>query len=101
MGFQDAETMSNQAWDFWLRIERGDVLAPDEWRSVLMAAEVVFSSDVVGSGLDWPITTGISDAESIAILRGLQRKLPRWRGSIQFNVTDAGIKLADPDRPQI
>jgi hypothetical protein len=67
----------------------------------LLAAESVFASDVVGSGLDWPTTTGIPDAESIAILRGLQRKLPRWRGSTQFTVNDAGhVTISDRERPQ-
>jgi hypothetical protein len=42
---------------------------------VLLAVEVVFVSDVVGAGVDWPIATGISDVDSIATLRRLQRKL--------------------------
>jgi hypothetical protein len=71
------------------------------WRQVLLAVEVVFASDVVGSGLDWRITSGISDEESIAILRGLQRKLPRWRGSMQFSTSDTGKgTISDPERPQ-
>ena len=43
-------------------------------RSLLMT-EVVFASDVVGSGMEWTITTGLTDQETIATLRGLQRKL--------------------------
>ena len=100
MGFSGAKEMSREAWELWERIERNDQLSPEEWRKVLLAVEVVFASDVVGSGVDWPTTTGISDADSIAALRGLQRKLPRWRGSVQFKVSDSGeVSLADPDRP--
>jgi hypothetical protein len=77
LGFSGAKNMAAEAWRFWQRIDAGDVLAPDEWRSVLLAAEIVFVSDVVGSGLDWATTSGIPDSEALAILRGLQRKLPR------------------------
>ncbi len=67
---------------------------------MLLAVEIVFASDVVGSGLDWATTSGIPDEESIAILRRLQRKLPRWRGSFQFKVNDLGkAEILDPERP--
>lgn len=93
--------MSRETWALWKRIEAGEVLSSQDWRRVLLAAESVFASDVVGSGLDWPITTGIPDAEAIAILRGLQRKLPRWRGSVQFSTSDTGkVTISDPERPQ-
>ena len=101
LGFTSATTMSSETWALWERIESGEVLTSRDWRQVLLAAEVVFASDVVGSGLDWPITSGIPDAESIGILRGLQRKLPRWRGSTQFTINDSGdITVSDPERPQ-
>lgn len=73
--------MSQETWALWRRIEANEVLSSQDWRRVLLAAETIFTSDVFGSGLEWPITSGIPDAESIAILRGLQPKLPRWRGS--------------------
>lgn len=101
LGFTSAATMSRETWALWERIEAGQALSAQDWRRVLLAAEVVFASDVVGSGLDWPITSGIPDAESIAILRGLQRKLPRWRRSTQFAVDDSGhVTVSDPERPQ-
>lgn len=77
VGFSSAERMSAEAWDLWQRIEADEALTPSDWRRVLLAAEIVFVSDVVGSGLDWAITSGIPDAEALAVLRGLQRKLPR------------------------
>lgn len=99
LGFTDAEAMPSEAWELWRRIERREDLGHEDWRRVLLAAEVVFVSDVVGSGLDWSITSGIPDEEAIAILRGLQRKLPRWRGSIQFRIEADGVRLTDPERP--
>lgn len=100
MGFTSAESLSREAWALWTRIEAGEALTVGEWRQALLAVEVVFASDVVGSGLDWRITSGISDEESIAILRALQRKLPRWRGSVQFTTDDAGkVTISEPERP--
>lgn len=80
-------------------IEAGEPLSRQDWQRVLLATEVVFASDVYGAGLDWSIVTGISDADTIVRLRGLQRKLPRWRASFQFRVNDGGTTIDDPQRP--
>lgn len=50
-----------------------------DWMRVLLATEVVFASDVLGSGIDWEATSGLSDEDSIAILRRVQRKLAGLR----------------------
>jgi hypothetical protein len=50
-------------------------LSPLDWTRALAATEFVFASDVFGSGCDWSATTGLSDIETITLLRGLQRKL--------------------------
>jgi hypothetical protein len=77
-------------------------LTAEDWRRALLAVEVVFVSDVVGSGLDWRFTSGFSDAQTIEIVRRLQRKLPRWRGSAQFTQDDSGhVSILDPDRPHL
>ena len=100
MGFTSADSLPDEAWALWERIEAGDALAADDWRRVLLAAEIVFVSDVVGSGLDWEVTTDFSDKEAIAILRGLQGKLPRWRDSVQFTLNETGdAEINDPERP--
>ncbi|MFE0630874.1 hypothetical protein ACFW3D_28430 [Streptomyces sp. NPDC058864] len=39
--------------------------------------EIVFVRDLVGSGVEWPITTGTDDDATLRILRGIQRKLAR------------------------
>jgi hypothetical protein len=52
-------------------------LTPRDWTRVLLLTEIVFASDVVGSGRDWPTTTGLSDAESLLLLRSVQRKIRR------------------------
>ena len=45
------------------------------WTRALLATEVVFVSDVVGSGSDWQGTVGWVDDATMSILRQLQRKL--------------------------
>lgn len=48
-----------------------------DWLRTLLATEIVFASGLVGSGSDWPITVGVSDEDTIRMLRGLQRKIKR------------------------
>jgi hypothetical protein len=100
LGFTDAANLAREAWALWGEIDRSSALTADDWRRVLLAVEVVFVSDVVGSGLDWRFTSGFGDAQTIAVVRGLQRKLPRWRGSAQFTVDrDGDVTILDGERP--
>lgn len=75
MGFGSAATMPSECERLWERIDAGESLDAQDWRRVMVTAEVAFASDVVGVGIDWEIVSPFSDEESIAILRGLQRKL--------------------------
>jgi hypothetical protein len=102
MGFTSARLLASEAWALWKRIEAGEGLSVADWRRTLLAVEIVFVSDVVGSGLDWRFTSGLSDEESILTLRRLQRKLPRWRGSAQFVIGDGGeVMICAPERPEL
>jgi hypothetical protein len=56
-------------------LEGGEPMSQLDWTRLVFATEIVFASEVVGSGLDWSTTSGMSDEESIVVLRGLQRKL--------------------------
>jgi hypothetical protein len=53
----------------------GAHLTEEDWRRTLLATEIVFISDVVGAGTDWEVTTGLSDEETIKVLRAIQRKV--------------------------
>jgi hypothetical protein len=99
MGFSDRTRLSTEVGRLIGALDARDALSPEDWQRVLVATEVVFASDVFGSGLDWPVTTGISDAATIALLRAVQRKMPRWRGSYQFSVEDGTVTVTDPNRP--
>ncbi|VVJ24921.1 Uncharacterised protein [Amycolatopsis camponoti] len=50
-------------------------LAPADWARMLIATEIVFVSDLAGTGFEWPTTTGFDDGATIGVLRGVQRKL--------------------------
>jgi|SRR5580765_5960855 len=100
MGFTDAASLSTQTWALWGQIDSSSSLSAADWRRALLAVEIVFISDVVGSGLDWRFTSGFSDAETVDVIRRLQRKLPRWRSSAQFTLDrDGTVTIRDQERP--
>ena len=83
MGFTGLDSFSGDVMRLRSALKRHDALSDRDWRRVLIAAEIGFASDVMGSGLDWPTATGFSDTETIALLRAVQRKMPRCRASFQ------------------
>jgi hypothetical protein len=60
-------------------VGRGEPLTELDWARVLFLSEVIWGSSLVGAALDFEIVTGFSDAEAIAVLRSLQRKIGNWR----------------------
>ncbi|GKT32127.1 hypothetical protein ADUPG1_006350 [Aduncisulcus paluster] len=56
-------------------IEEALPLSDLDWARVLLLTEICFASSLIGSGLDFPIVTGIPDQEAITTLRSLQRKI--------------------------
>lgn len=98
-GFKDAVRLREETRALWQKIEQAGSLTAGDWRRAMLAVEIVFISDVVGSGLDWRFTSGFSDEETIEIVRRLQRKLPWWRGSWQFTRSDGHLSILDSERP--
>jgi hypothetical protein len=78
MGFASVDDLFAQTDRLTSAIAAGAMSRLD-WMRVLLATEVVFASDVLGSGIDWEATSGLSDEDSIAILRRVQRKLAGLR----------------------
>ncbi|WP_091100448.1 hypothetical protein [Micromonospora citrea] len=78
MGFQDqADLHHGEGRRLIAALDRREPLTGSQWRKLLLSTEIVFASDVVGSGCDWSITTGLSDEETIKLLRVVQRKVAR------------------------
>ena len=70
--------------DLLVQVERiGDSLRARQplsrldWLRALLATEVCFVSNIVGPGLDSHITSGVSNEETIRLLRSVQRRLTR------------------------
>src|SRR4051812_12139335 len=47
-------------------LSSGELLAPADWRRALLATELAFASDLVGSAVDWPTTTGFTPSSCCA-----------------------------------
>jgi hypothetical protein len=77
MGFESVKHLHSERPRLLAAIQDAQPLSRQDWRRVLLLAEVVFASDVVGSGVEWETTTGLSDEGTIHVLRGIQRKLVR------------------------
>ncbi|WP_409464828.1 hypothetical protein [Amycolatopsis sp. GA6-003] len=77
MGFRSVADLLEDGRRLRTALAASEPLSPQDWRRVVAATEIVFASDVFGSGLDWSITTGFSDEQTINILRRLQRTIGR------------------------
>lgn len=77
MGFQDQADLFNDGDRLIAMLETSDPMTPLDWARTILATEIVFASNLVGSGRDWSITTGFSDSETLASLREIQGKVPR------------------------
>ena len=74
MGFASVQDLFDSTRRLAGAIAAGSALSAADWLRVLLATEVVFASNTIGSGHDWTSTTGLSDAESLLALRSVQRK---------------------------
>ncbi|WP_406067147.1 hypothetical protein OG372_00245 [Streptomyces sp. NBC_01020] len=77
MGFADERDLLDQCRRLQLALTDDIPLAQVDWARALLATEIVFVSDLVGSGVEWSTTTGLSDESTIRTLRSIQRKLGR------------------------
>jgi hypothetical protein len=75
MGFVDARDLPDQCRILSRALGDDDPIKPVDWARTLLAAEIVFVSDLVGSGVEWQTTTGLTDEATLPILRAIQRKL--------------------------
>jgi hypothetical protein len=77
IGFTSTDDFFEQSRRVEACLDRGVSMPIDDWRRTLLTTEVVFASDIVGSGIEWETTTGVQDATALQLLRSLQRKLAR------------------------
>lgn len=83
MGFAGYDDFHEQIEQRLLPLLRAEeYLTRLDWWRTLLATEIVFASDLVGSGSDWPDTVGMSDDDTIRLLRSVQRKVIREVGGL-------------------
>jgi len=75
LGFSGTDELWNEGERLMDLLQEGAAMRRVDWLRVVLSTEVVFMSAMMGSGLDWCITTGLSDFETMVLLRGIQAKL--------------------------
>ncbi|MEV7601360.1 hypothetical protein AB0O91_28735 [Kitasatospora sp. NPDC089797] len=75
MGFGNVQDLLDQCRRLRTALKDDSPIAPADWARILLAVEIVFVSDLMGSGVEWSTTTGLSDESTIRTLRSIQRKL--------------------------
>jgi hypothetical protein len=76
MGFGSVDGLFAETDRLVRSLDEHEPLSAVDWVRVLRSTEVVFASDVVGSGTDWVHTVGVTDVETITLLRAVQNKIP-------------------------
>jgi hypothetical protein len=75
MGFESVGDLLAQTRRIAAALRSDETLMPIDWARAMLSAEIVFASDLSGSGVDWRTTTGYTDEYTIRIIRSIQRKL--------------------------
>jgi hypothetical protein len=75
MGFRDVANLFEDGGRIARDLHARRPLSRRDWTRALLATEIVFASDVLGSGTEWPDTTGLDDQETLQTLRSIQYKL--------------------------
>jgi hypothetical protein len=75
MGFIDVLDLRASGETIARQLESGGMLSRLDWSRCLLSSEIVFASVSMGSALEWPVVSGLSDEETLQILRSIQEKL--------------------------
>jgi hypothetical protein len=75
MGFDGVQHLFAETDRLVAALDRKTPLSRHDWLRVLLATEIVFASDAIGSGSEWSDTTGLSDLKTLRLLRSIQSKL--------------------------
>lgn len=77
MGFGGLEKFKAEIDVLIDALQRKLAMTRFDWARALLAVEIVFASDVIGSGSDWAVTTGIEESTALETLRAVQGKLSK------------------------
>ena len=79
MGFAGLQDFFRERERILARVEAGQPLTIRDWSRALFATELIFASDLLGTGSEWTVIQGGDDGEWMWVLRRLQAKLPASR----------------------
>jgi hypothetical protein len=79
LGLSDWDEFDNLTERLENAVKSGEPLTDLDWARTLFLTEICWASNLVGSGLDFSIVTGIDDAEAVTLLRSIQRKVSSSR----------------------
>jgi hypothetical protein len=88
MGFTDVQDLFRETNRILPELDSGHELSRWDWTRTLIATEIVYASDVIGSGAEWTETTGLDDRRSLEVLRNIQHKLSRIRVPLGPRIMD-------------
>src|SRR5207253_164354 len=69
MGFASVRNLFSESERILAELNARRPLSRWDWSRTLIATEIVFASDVMGTGSEWPDTTGLDDVRSFQVLR--------------------------------
>lgn len=79
MGFASLEDLQEDGDRIADAIADVQPLPVRDWTRAMAATEIVFASDVLGTGSEWTVLQAGTNSYWIGVLRSLQRKVPRGR----------------------
>ncbi|SDD15675.1 hypothetical protein [Glycomyces harbinensis] len=79
IGFADADSMVKRCEELANQVRQYDRIDETDLARSQLACEILFSSDIHGSGLDWEATSGFDDRDAIQLLRQIQVKMLNLR----------------------
>ena len=79
MGFSGIDELLDESERIITSIQAHQPLTVRDWTRALHSTELIFISDLVGTGSEWTVIHGQSDGYWIDVLRRLQHKVPTDR----------------------
>lgn len=75
IGFRDFADLVEESRRIREMLAKDVQISRVDWARTLLGVEIVFVSDLAGSGVEWATTTGFGDEVTVMAIRSVQRKL--------------------------
>lgn len=75
IGFNSVDELYTEAGRIGDALMAGQALSTADWRATIIATEIAFISWTLGAAHDWQTVTGLTDEETLPLIRSAQSKL--------------------------